>query len=242
MKSFFDKLNLRPHERRLVIISGMVVFLLLNWWFVWPYFGDWGKVQADLFKNRNTLARYQTEIGRRGQYERRVRELETTGSEMLTNENQFQSVITMQAAASGVGIPSITPIRGAVTSTRTNQFFQEGAFSVQFSSDGTNIVEFLVAMAAQNAMIRVRDMSVRPDQNQTRLAGNIIFVGNYQRAPTNAPAAGRTTAAATTATTAAAAKNTPKQNPKRSPEPAGKTPPAPGSNPKTAPRSARKNT
>jgi hypothetical protein len=207
----------------------------LNWWFVWPYFGDWGKVQADLQKNRNTLARYQTEIGRRAQYEARVRELETTGSEMLTNENQFQTIITMQAAATSVGIPSITPIRSS-TSARTNQFFQEGSFSVQFTSGGKEIVDFLVAMAAQNAMIRIRDMSIRPDQNQTRLAGNIVFVGNYQRAPTN------TVAAARSAPTTAAAK--PQTTPKQSPKPAARTPlkSGPGSTPKTAPPPPRKNT
>src|SRR4051794_16776939 len=102
MKGLFDRLNLRPQERRLVVIVGMVVFVLLNMWFVWPYFGDWGKTQADLQRNRATLARYQSEIGRRAQYERKVSELESTGSEMLASENQFQSIISAQAAATSV--------------------------------------------------------------------------------------------------------------------------------------------
>ena len=45
--SIFDKLNLRPQERRLVVIVGMVLFVLINWWFVWPFFGEWGKVFPD---------------------------------------------------------------------------------------------------------------------------------------------------------------------------------------------------
>jgi type II secretory pathway component PulM len=229
MKGLFDRLNLRPQERRLVVIVGMVVFVLLNMWFVWPYFGDWGKTQADLQRNRATLARYQSEIGRRTQYERKVSELESTGSEMLASENQFQSIISAQAAATSVGVSSILP--GRSTSTRTNQFFQEGSLSVQFTSGGKEIVDFLVAIAAQNAMIRVRDMSIHPDQNQTRLAGNIVFVGNYQKILSNGFAAPRTAAPNT-----AAPKTAPKQTPKTAP----KT--APSSNSKVAPPPARKNT
>ena len=45
-KSLFDKLNLRPNERRLVIIVLIVVFIILNFIFVWPRFGDWGKIKA----------------------------------------------------------------------------------------------------------------------------------------------------------------------------------------------------
>ena len=61
-KSLFDKLNLRPNERRLVIIVLIVVFIILNFIFVWPRFGDWGKIKA-----RRTIAEQQIaqfEIGR----------------------------------------------------------------------------------------------------------------------------------------------------------------------------------
>ena len=40
MSSFIDKLNLRPGEKRLVYIIGLVVFLLFNYFFVWPRFGE----------------------------------------------------------------------------------------------------------------------------------------------------------------------------------------------------------
>ena len=40
MKSLFDKLDLRPGERRLVVGVGIVVFIVLNLLFVFPNFGE----------------------------------------------------------------------------------------------------------------------------------------------------------------------------------------------------------
>ncbi|HTG44948.1 MAG TPA: hypothetical protein VK633_10495 [Verrucomicrobiae bacterium] len=188
MTSFFDRLNLRPHERRLVVVVALVVFVLLNMWFVWPYFGEWGKVQNDIKKNRATLAQYNAEIARRGEYERKQQELESTGSEMLTSETEFQRVISSQAAAAGVYVSDMRSGSSANTSAKTNQFFQEQSISIQFSSGGKEIVDFLVGIAAQNAMIRVREMNLRPDPTQTKLGGSIIFVGNYSKPQTNAAA------------------------------------------------------
>ena len=55
-QSIFDKLNLRPQERRLVVIVGLIIFVLLNMWFVWPYFDDWGRVRGEIARaNGRTL-------------------------------------------------------------------------------------------------------------------------------------------------------------------------------------------
>ncbi|MGZ8900230.1 MAG: hypothetical protein ACXW3Z_09050, partial [Limisphaerales bacterium] len=185
-KSFFDKLNLRPQERRLVVIVGTVIFVLLNMWFVWPYFDDWGQTKAEIARNRATLERFQREIDQKPKYEARLRELESTGSEMLSNENDLQRVVLMQATAAGVATGGSSVTRNSAGNT--NQFFQEASISIPFHAGGKELVDFLVGIAAQNAMIRVRDMSVRPEQNQTKLGGTLVFVGNFQQRPaTNAP-------------------------------------------------------
>jgi hypothetical protein len=197
--SIFDKLNLRPQERRLVVIVGMVLFVLINWWFVWPFFGEWAKVQRDLRKDASTLEKYQNEIAKRGQYERKQRDLEQTGSEMLNSETDFQRIVSSQAASAGVYVSDLRTGGGGGFGNRTNQFFQDQVITVTFNSGGKEIVDFLVGIAAQNAMIRVRTMNVRPDSTGTKLQGNIEFVGNYARPQTNAPTA---RAAARTALTA----------------------------------------
>lgn len=183
MTSFFDKLNLRPQERRLVVVVGLLVFVLLNMWFVWPFFDEWGKVQGNIAKNRRTLEKYEREVGRKAQYQAQQKELESTGSEMLSNDVELQRIVQSQAAGTGVQISSLTAVKGS--GAVTNQFFQEQTLSVQFSSGGKEIVDFLVGVAAGNSMVRVRDMNLRPDPGQTKLGGTIMFVGNYQRPATN---------------------------------------------------------
>lgn len=180
MTSYLDKLNLRPQERRLVVIVGMVIFVVLNIWFVWPYFDEWSQVETKISRNRTTLERYQTEIAKRDTYQARLRELETEGSQMLTNELELQRVVQSQAAAAGLQI-SQYDTRARVSTTRTNQFFQEQVLSVQFSSGGKELVDFLVGIASGDSMIRVREMSLKPDQGNYRLVGNLVLVGNYQR-------------------------------------------------------------
>lgn len=217
--SLFDKLNLRPQERRLVVIVGLVLFLLVNWAFVWPFFSEWGKVQNDLRKDASTLEKYNNEIAKRGQYERKQRDLEQTGSEMLNSETDFQRIVSSQAASAGVYVSDLRTGVGGGIGSKTNQFFQEQSISVQFNSGGKEIVDFLVGVAAQNAMIRVREMNIRPDPTGTKLAGSIVFVGNYARPQTNAPTARAAARAAATAapTKSGAAATTPHTSP-----PAGK--------------------
>jgi Tfp pilus assembly protein PilO len=191
MKSLFDRLNLRPQERRLVVIVGLIVFVLLNMWFVWPYFGEWGLLAAKMQKSRDTLAKYQAEIARRPEYEKRRADLESIGSQMLADDLELQRIVTTHAATAGVQITRTDP-RARVSGTRTNQFFQEQTLSIDFSTGGKELVDFLVGIASGNSMIRIRQMNVKPDPSQTRLTGNIIFIGNYQGRPasTNAPAGG----------------------------------------------------
>jgi Tfp pilus assembly protein PilO len=184
--SIFDKMNLRPQERRLVVIVGLVIFVLLNMWFVWPFFNDWGTTREAIAKNRDTLERYKREISQKPKYEALQRELEATGSQMLQSENDLQRIIQTQIAASAIQV-----VRGPVpisTTGKTNQFYQEIGVSLEFTSGGREIVDFLVGVAAQNAMIRVREMRLSPEPSQQRLRGTLVFVGNFQqKSSTNAP-------------------------------------------------------
>ena len=40
MKNPFDQLNLRPQERRVLVIVGLIIFVVLNILFVRPLFGE----------------------------------------------------------------------------------------------------------------------------------------------------------------------------------------------------------
>ena len=79
MSNLFDKLNLRPQERRLVVIVGIVVFIVLNFWLVIPMFGDYGKFEQRTKDGSKKLNEYKTEIQKKSDYEKQLRELESQG-------------------------------------------------------------------------------------------------------------------------------------------------------------------
>jgi len=57
------------------------------------------------------------------------------------------------------------------------------------------LVNFLVSLTSTNSMIRVKDLSVKPDPASTRLDGHMTLVASYQRSPAvrTPPAATATT-------------------------------------------------
>jgi hypothetical protein len=187
MKSFLDRFELRPQERRMVVVVALAFFVVLNIWFIWPFFGEWSVVQRKMAKSRTTLTQYRDEIGRKPRYETKLRELEATG-EMLGSDLELQRIVTAAQGTSNLQILN-SDSRQRSMGTRTNQFFAEQTLTVNYSSDGKELVDFLSTIAADKSLIRVRELEVRLDPSQTRLVGNLVLVGNYQRKATNTLAA-----------------------------------------------------
>ena len=103
MKKFFAQL--RPLERRLAIGVLVILFLVLNYVFVWHHFSDWSKLKSRLQNNRDTLKNCQAVVARIPEYQAQVKSLEGQG-EFVAPEDQainFMRTIQAQAEASGVG-------------------------------------------------------------------------------------------------------------------------------------------
>jgi hypothetical protein len=180
MTNPLEQLNLRPQEKRVLVVVSLLIFIALNFWLVTPIFGQFAKMQSELDRTRKTLAKYETEIAKAPNYERLESALKKEGGDVLTEELQLQRVVDNQARASGVMVSRFAPgVRSS--SGRTNQFFEDQGLSIDFTTGGSNIVEFLVGLATGNSMIRVQEMNLRPDGTGTKLAGNIQFVASYQK-------------------------------------------------------------
>lgn len=194
MSDFLNKLNLTTQERRILVVFVAIAFVVLNAVFVWPHFGDLAKVQQQLNAARKTLDTYKKEIARVPAYRARLEELEKQGEAVLAAEQALQLTRTVQSQAqlNNVIITGTRP----VTSTSTNQFFDEQALSIDVTATDKELVDFLVALGSGNSMIRVRDMDLRPDPAQYKLLGKITLVASYQKKPKAAatpPPAPRTT-------------------------------------------------
>lgn len=186
MTSLFDKLNLAPAERRLVVIVGIVIFVVLNFWFVFPQFGEWAKNERRIIDDSGKLATFQKEVEKKSQYEKEIRQLQQeSGSEVATEEAalRLSQEVNSQAALSGVTITSITPLQRQATTSKTNAFFDEASLTVNINTSEKELVEFLYRLADKDLLIRAKSMQLGPDPTRTRLQGPITLVKSYQRRP-----------------------------------------------------------
>jgi type II secretory pathway component PulM len=178
MKSAFDRLNLRPFERRLVVGVGTVVFVVLNLVFVWPYFSERGKAIEDLEGARRKLARYEQEVAEMSKTQIKLRSLESAGDPVPEEDQGTDFLSTIQRQASQIGLSISTPQR---MTTRTNQFFIERNQGVSFLAQEPQLLDFLFNLGSGGSMIRVRSLSLRPDPPRQRLSGNATLVASFQR-------------------------------------------------------------
>lgn len=181
-QSIFDKLGLSAFERRLVVAIFVVLFAVLQWWFVFPEFTKWDVVQAGIDKGKQTLRDRQPEVDKLPAYQKEVGRLEDEGHKLASEEVAVQllRVVQTQAAKSGVQVQNYNP--GQPRPAQGNVFFEEQSLSLSFHTTGDKeLLDFLVALSADNSFLRVRDLTVKPDPTGAKLMGSVTVVASYQK-------------------------------------------------------------
>jgi hypothetical protein len=199
MKSLFDKLNLRPQERRLVVIVAIVVFAVINFAFVIGHFGDLGRTQQRKRDAEKTLRKFKDELAKETQYKRDLDRLEKIGAYLPFEEQplEFQREVYQAAQQTGVLINSGADAARGGFQQRTNTFFEEQTFVIRLTTGEKELVDFLWGLGKGQSLTRVSSMSLQRDPSQTKLAGNITLVKSFQKKPPpRAPASTVVSAAA----------------------------------------------
>jgi len=177
MKKYFAQL--RPFERRVAIGILVVVFLVLNYVFIWPHFSDWGNLSRRRDTARNKLKLYQTVVAQTDACQKQVNSLQSQG-EFVAVENQGVNMlrnIQTQSAQSGVSI-----VNNSRQITHTNDaFFVEQVQNINVTADDGKLVDFLYKLGSGASMIRVRDLEMQPDSAKQHLNANIRLVASYQK-------------------------------------------------------------
>lgn len=187
--NWLDRLNLQPQERRLVLAGLVLVAVVLNYWFIWPYFQELAPVNQEMEKIEKQNARFVAEISKKDGYERRRQELQKAGAEVIEAEqsSRVQSTIWTQASAHGVTVNRLNP--STVRTGQTNQFFDEVALTLDFVAGEEELVDFLHALGSDDSMIRVKDLTrLRLDPSQTKLQGQMTVAASFLKKPKPAPA------------------------------------------------------
>lgn len=178
--------QLRPTERRLVIGVGVVLVILLNWAFVWPYLSDFGKYRDRLDTAGSKLKHYQSAIAEVPALQKKLKAYETEGQYVQFEDQgvNFIRTIQMQSAQSGVQL-----LTSSQPHTQTNDlFFFEQIQNINVLAPEANLVDFLYKLGNDASMIRVRDLSLQPDPPRQRLSAEIRLVASYQKSPKSSEA------------------------------------------------------
>ena len=216
MLRLFDRLNLTPAERRLVVGVLAVAFIVVNYWIVWPRFGDFAAIVDNLESMARKEEIYRREIARRPIYEALLRQLQSEGSVVPAGEERIQFLADMERLARDVGlqVPRWGEVLPERSGTSSNAFFETIGLSMQ-SVSGTEpeFVDFLYRVGASNSTIRVKELTLTPgnfdarSQGRTNLVGTLKLVASVQKNPTApvapagpGPAHGATSAPAAVAT------------------------------------------
>src|SRR5688572_10789224 len=167
----------------------IVVFIVLNFIFVWPHFGDWGKIQARRTIADNLIRQYQREIANTKVYQAQLKDLEKQGATVQTEAQALtlSTEVQNQAALSGVQVNRYDPVRQTAMSIggKTNQFFEEQSGIINVTTEEKSLVDFLYNLGIGRSLIRVRSFTLNPDPPRHKLQGNVTLVASYQKkAPT----------------------------------------------------------
>lgn len=193
MSALLDKLNLRPQERRLVVMASAVLCVVLHFWFIHPYFKEWGQTKAALENAKKTLVTFGSVLAQTNDFQIKLEKLKGEGTGVLEQEAAQGTLLIRrvgeQARDNKVNYAHIQVMQKSPGSARLNEFFDEQTLDFALNPTGDKeLVDFLVAIGNSDLMVRVKELNLAPDQSQTKLAGSMRLVASFQRKSLSAPA------------------------------------------------------
>jgi hypothetical protein len=188
MSTFGKNLNLRPQEKRVIVVIAVIIFIILNIVLVFPRFRDYSIDKDQLWKTRGAIATNNAYIAKDiapgGFTEELARLEEQKGGAIAFKEIQLQETVTALARSSGVFIQTISPASSAVIGpgSQADKFFESQSVRVNVQSAEDSLVKFLYDLGNDPAMIRVRELELRPlDNNRYRLNATFTLTAEYQK-------------------------------------------------------------
>jgi Tfp pilus assembly protein PilO len=179
MKKYFAQL--RPLERRVAVAVLVVLFLVLNFVFIWPHSSDWGDLQRRRELAAQKLQTYQKTITQAAAYQKLVKDLESSGEAVAPEDQSIDFIRTVQTQSFASGVALLGNSK-QLTSTN-DQFFVEQVLNVNVSGNDEQLVDFLYKLGTGASMIRVRGLELLPDAPHQHLTAQIRLVASYAKNP-----------------------------------------------------------
>jgi type II secretory pathway component PulM len=178
VKKYFAQL--RPLERRLAVGVAVILFLVLNWIFIWPHFSDWGNLRHRGEDARQKLKLFQAAILQSANYEVLVKKFESQGGFVAPEDQAINMMRTIQSQSAQSSVAILNYSRSM---TRTNEFFTEQTQNISVSATDAQLVDFLYKLGNDASMVRVIDLELQPDGQKLHLNAQIRLTASYQKNP-----------------------------------------------------------
>jgi hypothetical protein len=185
MKKYFAQL--RPLERRLVVGVAVVLFIVLNWAFIWPHFSDLGNYQKRRDSAELKLKNYHAAIALMPQSQKEVEKFNSEGVFVAPEDQSINFIQKIQSVSGACGVQLQNTSRPI---TKTNDvFFIEQWQNINVLATEDQLVDFLYRLGNDPSMVRVRDLTMQPDPPRYHLTADIRLVASYQKNAAPASAA-----------------------------------------------------
>ncbi len=183
MIEFFDKLNVRPEERRYVIVFFFGVFILLNGLWAWRHFSgstEWSSLSISI----------EEATGEKNSHDARIKSLEKQEKEWEDYEKrtgggggkaQYDPLPRIQRLAAESKFAPGSMGRNKMEDPEFGSFDRH-LVSMDFTASDESLVNFLVELAREPELVRVSDMAVsRGDRENKTLRGTMSVVASLSR-------------------------------------------------------------
>ena len=188
MTNLLDRLGLQPQEKRVVVVVSTIVFLVLNYLFVWPRLGDYRSVLVKQEEAKTTRKIIEQHLKSLPGLTNRVQQLEKSGAGSLKHDqgSQFLSLIQNEASKASLNIMQTRNLPSFGGNLSTNDFVEDRVIMINFNAADSNLVDFLYAFSQPKSSLRVQSFDIGPEApTQQRLSGSLTMVGSIDRPPTS---------------------------------------------------------
>lgn len=179
MMWLLNLLDVKPGERRAVVVIILAVFVVLNAWWAWS--------GPELLKMHDQKSRYE----RKARNNKTLKQdLEQLRGEVSTLKEKTGALVTeagdMRRSIRHVALGNkidVLPRQNQRREGREEDFFIEQEFTMDFVSSSTNLVSFLCDMAEKQPLVRVRSLALQPDSRSDprNLKVDVTFVASYPK-------------------------------------------------------------
>ena len=188
MIGLFEKLNVRPEERRMVIAVFFTAFVVFNGLWAWKYLSgstEWNQLDDELSDlNKETrgyhksIKRLSTEKKKWDQYMKELKE--RNGDE---SGEKFDPFIRVRNMDHWKGINPSSPRRSTSSEESGFDSFEKQEVRARFRTGPRQLMLFLRELGGQREMIRLNTLNLKPaDRDRKEFSGDITIIASLPKA------------------------------------------------------------